>query len=103
MMGRSRRNFKHSFQLDWALDLATLASSILSTRQHWRPDNMKVTLPDMSCGHCVATVTKAVKALDASAEVKADLASKTVAIETSAPAPAVAKALEKAGYPATPA
>ncbi len=64
---------------------------------------MKFTVPDMTCGHCVATVTKAVKSLDAAAEVKADLASKTVTVETTAAAGAVAKALEEAGYPNTPA
>lgn len=62
---------------------------------------MKFTVPDMTCGHCVSTVTKAIKGLDAAAEVKADLASKTLAVETSAPA--VAKALEDAGYPSTAA
>lgn len=60
---------------------------------------MKFILPDMTCGHCVATVTKAVKTVDADAGVKADLASKTVTVETSAPAAAVSQALEEAGYP----
>jgi len=64
---------------------------------------MTFTLPDMTCGHCVATVTKAIKTLDASAVVKADLASKTVAVDTSAQAAAVSKALEEAGYPNSPA
>ena len=52
---------------------------------------MKFNVPDMTCGHCVSTVTKAIKGLDAAAEGKADLASKTVTVETSAPAPAVAR------------
>ena len=60
---------------------------------------MKLTLPDMTCGHCVATVTKTIKSLDPAADVKADLAAKTVNVETTAPASAVAKALEEAGYP----
>ena len=64
---------------------------------------MKFNVPDMTCGHCVSTVTKAIKGLDAAAEVKADLASKTVTVETSAPAPAVAKVLDDAGYPNTAA
>ena len=62
---------------------------------------MKFNVPDMTCGHCVSTVTKAVKALDEAAEVKADLAAKTVSVETSAPAAAVSKALDEAGYPNT--
>ncbi len=62
---------------------------------------MKFNVPDMTCGHCVASVTKAVKALDPAAEVKADLASKTVSVETALPAAAVAMALDQAGYPNT--
>ena len=60
---------------------------------------MKFMLPDMSCGHCVATVTKTVKSLDPAAEVNVDLASKAVSVETTAPRAAVAKRLEEAGYP----
>ena len=60
---------------------------------------MKFNLPDMTCGHCVATVTKALKTLDAAAEVKADLATRTVTVETTAPAAAVSRALDEAGYP----
>jgi copper chaperone len=60
---------------------------------------MKFILPDMSCGHCVSTVTKTVKSLDPSAAVTADLASKAVTVETTAPRAAVARALEEAGYP----
>ena len=64
---------------------------------------MKFTVPDMTCGHCVATVTKAVKALDANAHVNADLGSKTVSVETTAAASAVSRALDDAGYPNTSA
>jgi copper chaperone len=64
---------------------------------------MKFTVPDMTCGHCVATVTKAVKALDANAQVNADLGSKTVSVQTTAATNAVSKALEDAGYPNTSA
>lgn len=59
-------------------------------------------VPDMSCGHCVATITKSVKALDPMADVKADLALRTVSIDTSSDPKTVAAALEEAGYPVTP-
>ena len=62
---------------------------------------MKLNVPDMSCGHCVATITKTVKGLDAGAEVKADLAAKQVTVETGVPAEKVMKALDDAGYPAS--
>jgi len=62
---------------------------------------MKFNVPDMTCGHCVATVTKAIKAVDAGAEVKTDLASKTVTVESAAPAAALSKAMDQVGYPNT--
>lgn len=62
---------------------------------------MKLHIPDMSCGHCVATIEKAVKATDASAIVRADLASQTAEIETSVSPAAVIEVLEGAGYSST--
>lgn len=57
-------------------------------------------IPDMSCGHCAAAVTKAVKGVDPDARVDVDLAAHAVAIATSADAPAITRALDAAGYPA---
>lgn len=62
---------------------------------------MKLNIPDMSCGHCVATIEKAVKAFDPSAIVRPDLASHTAEIETSISTATVIEALEGAGYPST--
>lgn len=62
---------------------------------------MKFNVPDMTCGHCVATITKAVKAVDPTAEVKADLGARTVTVDSAVPAAAVAKALDAAGYTST--
>lgn len=60
---------------------------------------IKLTVPDMSCGHCVGTITDAIKKLDPAAEVKTDLATKTVTVETARPLAQVALALDAAGYP----
>jgi copper chaperone len=60
---------------------------------------LTLNIKDMSCGHCVATVLKTVKALDPAAEVGTDLASKTVRIESRAEPGAIVAALEDAGYP----
>lgn len=38
---------------------------------------------NMTCGHCVSTITKAVKALDPGAHVQFDLAAHRVEIESS--------------------
>lgn len=60
---------------------------------------IELTLPDMTCGHCVKTVTGTVKALDANAQVQCDLTTHTVRIETTQSAEVVAKALAEEGYP----
>lgn len=56
-------------------------------------------LPDMSCGHCVGTVTQTVRLLDPDAKVQVDLASKTVKIESAEGREPLAEALTEAGYP----
>lgn len=56
---------------------------------------------NMSCGHCVATITRAVKAVDAGAIVDIDLASKKVKVDSGAALDAVKSAIVEAGYPVT--
>lgn len=58
---------------------------------------------EMSCGHCVASVTRAVKALDAQAHVEVDLAGKQVKVESGATLDAVTAAIAEAGFPVTAA
>lgn len=57
------------------------------------------TVPDMSCGHCVKAITNAITALDAQAQITADLESKVVTVETTAEQAAIAAALTEEGYP----
>lgn len=54
---------------------------------------------DMTCGHCVSTITKAVMAADKDAKVKIDLATHRVQIEsTEANAAELSNAIKEAGY-----
>lgn len=62
---------------------------------------LELTLPDMTCGGCARGVSAAIKALDPSAEVVADVAARTVRVETTASPEAVKAAVEEAGF--TPA
>ena len=55
-------------------------------------------IPDMTCGHCVAAVTKAVKAADPAAEIKIDLPTHSVQVQTSVPREVLAAQLVEAGY-----
>jgi len=58
-------------------------------------------VPDMTCGHCVSVVTKAVRSVDADAAVSTDLSAQTVTVKSAAAPSALQSALDKAGYPAT--
>jgi copper chaperone len=54
---------------------------------------------DMTCGHCVGVITKAVQSLDANAKVAADLGRHLVTVEgTAAEASALRAAIAEAGY-----
>lgn len=56
-------------------------------------------VPDMTCGHCQAAVTQAVKSVDPQAQVEVDLSSHTVKVQTQQPREAIARALSEADYP----
>ncbi|MFT3688681.1 heavy-metal-associated domain-containing protein [Paenirhodobacter sp.] len=64
---------------------------------------MKFHVPDMSCGGCLRSVTKALTVLDEGARVTADLEARVISVETTAAVPAVLAALSEAGFPATEA
>ena len=54
---------------------------------------------DMTCGHCVSTITKALQAVDPGARVQIDLAAKRVQIEpTEADEAELSDAIKEAGY-----
>ena len=54
---------------------------------------------DMSCAHCVSTITRAVQEADPNASVRVDLAAHRVEIEPArADARAFAAAIAEAGY-----
>lgn len=52
----------------------------------------------MSCGHCVGAVTQAVKAVDPKAEVKVDLGSGKVEVQSDQDREAIAQAIREEGY-----
>ncbi|MEN9418649.1 MAG: hypothetical protein RI988_2269 [Pseudomonadota bacterium] len=61
---------------------------------------LELTLPDMTCGHCVRAVTSTVQRLDPAATLKIDLPAHRVTIESTQPREALVQALADEGYPA---
>lgn len=59
---------------------------------------LELTLPTMTCGHCVATVTKAIQSADPQAQIEIDLASHRVRVQTTQSREAVVAAVQLAGY-----
>lgn len=60
-------------------------------------------LPDMSCGHCVAAISEALKAADPAARIDVDRGSKIASVDSTLPRERLAAALTEAGYPPAPA
>ena len=55
----------------------------------------------MSCQHCVAAVTNAIREHDAAAQVQVDLASGRVVVESTQPVDTLKAAIDDAGYTVT--
>lgn len=53
---------------------------------------------DMTCNHCVMTITKAVKSLDQSAKIDIDLAARRVRVESPLGQAKLADAIRDAGF-----
>ncbi|MNJ77280.1 Heavy-metal-associated domain protein [compost metagenome] len=54
----------------------------------------------MKCGGCVASIEKAIHAVDASATVRADIEARSINVTTSSDRQVLLTALDAAGYPA---
>jgi copper chaperone len=61
---------------------------------------IELTLPDMTCGHCVKTVTATAQRLDPAARVQTDLTTHRVTIDSGVAQEAFEAALAAEGYPA---
>jgi copper chaperone len=55
----------------------------------------------MSCQHCVAAITNAVREHDATAQVQVDLASGRVVVDSAQPVDTLKAAIDEAGYTVT--
>ncbi|HZM35659.1 MAG TPA: heavy-metal-associated domain-containing protein [Burkholderiales bacterium] len=58
---------------------------------------------DMTCGHCVSTITKALKDADAEAKVDIALGERRVAVQSGLAQEEIADAIREAGYTPKPA
>lgn len=59
-------------------------------------------IPDMSCGHCKATIETTIKGLDPSARITFNMDARDVQVTSQAETENLITALAKAGYPASP-
>ena len=59
---------------------------------------IELTINDMTCGGCVASITRVVKGLDPNARVEADVGAKRVKISNVIKSEAVIAAISDAGY-----
>lgn len=59
-----------------------------------------LSIPDMNCGHCKASVTQALSALPDTRTIAVDLTLRQVTVEGSASPDALLAALNEIGFPA---
>jgi len=63
---------------------------------------IEYTVNDMTCNHCVATLTKVLRAIEPNGKVEVDLGRKRVRVDGAASAETVAQAIRDAGYTPQP-
>jgi copper chaperone len=61
----------------------------------------KLSIPDMSCGHCKTAVETALTAVADAGTVEVDLATRMARVSGPAPVAELLAALDQAGYPAS--
>lgn len=61
----------------------------------------RYSIPKMSCGGCVKSITQAIRSVDANAVVEPDLSSREVRVQSSASPAELLVTLARAGYPAS--
>lgn len=64
---------------------------------------IQLKVPDMACAACAETITQAVTTLDPAAQIKANLETKWVTVESERPETAIKAAIADAGYTVKPA
>lgn len=55
-------------------------------------------VPNMTCGHCIKTITQAVRSIDPDAQVLAHLATHTIGVTSTADVASLSAAIAAAGY-----
>ena len=60
------------------------------------------TIPDMSCQHCVQSITRAIQAADAHAQVEADIAQHQISVTSTLDTAALQAIITEAGYSPSP-
>ena len=72
---------------------------ILINHLSWNQAMITFEVDDMTCGHCVGTISKAIASLDNGAQIQLDLATHRVQIEPiAATAQQLSNAIRNAGY-----
>ena len=60
--------------------------------------NQSFTVTGMTCGHCEAAVTRAIKQIDGGAQVRIDRAANLVEVDSTQPRETLAAAIREEGY-----
>jgi copper chaperone len=62
---------------------------------------IQLTVPDMTCGHCASTITRALKDADPHAKIEISVRDRLVRVETKLASGEIAHCIAEAGYTPT--
>lgn len=63
---------------------------------------LTLSIPDMSCGHCRASIETALSPLPGVSAIRFDAAARTATVEGAAPTDLILRTLNDIGFPAQP-
>ena len=84
------------------LDLPALEAPICSGMRRTKEGVMRLHVPNMSCGGCARSVTRAIQSVDANASIVIDQNRREVELTSDLPRDRFTSALAAAGFPEAP-
>ena len=92
----------HTNSLDLPVGVGRMVPVYIKKESNQERKMQTFNIPNMTCGHCKATVEGAILELDSGAKITIDLETQNVDVDTQTAAGVIIEALKTAGYEATP-
>jgi copper chaperone len=75
-----------------------MARLIMAPSNAKEPSMITFQVPDMTCGHCAGTISRAIAGVDQAARLRVEIPRRLVSVASTASAAELAQAIRAAGY-----